>query len=176
MKLIEAMKKIKVIEKKMAKNMEQIQNYASLPSNEKPYFENEEKQRKEVKSLIQANNDLLIEYLKIKNAIDKTNLESKIEIGGIQYSLTDLLVIKRKLAQFMIKTYNSLNDNHAQGKMRNSFNSSDGKTIHIVRFYDETDKNNGLTKWTDLYDNIDSRLEVINATTELIGYDAPVEE
>lgn len=172
MKLIEAMKKLKVIEKKVAKNKESIQSYASLPSNEKPIFETEAKQKVEVKALIQANTDLTTEYLKLKNAIDRTNLDTTVEMGGVKYSITDLLVIKRKTAQLMIGTYNALNDNAANNRMsRGGYATNDGKSVYTVRYFDEVEKNNGLMKWNDLYDNVDSRLEVINATTDVIGFE-----
>ena len=78
MKIIEALKKLKVIEKRMEKNKSQITQYASMISTERPIFDTEEKQRKEVSSLIQANIDLMKEYLDLKGKIEKNNITVKV--------------------------------------------------------------------------------------------------
>lgn len=166
MKLVEAMKELKLIEKKMLKNNNSIEKYSSQPSNERPYFSSESEQRKELKSLIQANKDLLDNYLSLKKKIEKTNLEVETEIDGNKYSISELLVLKRRLAKIMIESFNSMNDKNAKGNLH-SMRGVDN-SIKIERFYDEKEKNEGLRKWQDFYDNIDSRLEVINATTDLV--------
>lgn len=166
MKLIEAMKQLKVIEKRMAKNVQQITKYASIPSNEKSPFGTEDQQKKEVRSLLQSNNDLTKEYLRLKNCIDRTNLNTTIQIDGISYTLVDLLTLKRKLANGMINTYEALNDSYSISKIRGIYNQD--KSVTTVYLYDEEDKNNNIRKWQDLADNIESRLEVINATTDLV--------
>jgi len=171
MKLVEAMKKLKVIEKRMKSNCEEITRYSSMVSTERPLFETESKQEQEVLNLVQSNNDLIIEYLKIKKQIEKTNLETIVYIDSKDYSLSDMLIIKRKLAALQINTFRSMNDNEGSSRLRqqHSSNVSGGdKTPHVIRFYKEEDRNKGLRKWEDLYNTIDSRLEVINATTDLI--------
>lgn len=166
MKIVEAMKELKLIEKKMLKNNDAIKKYSSQPSNERPYFQDETTQRKEVKNLVQANNDLLNNYLSLKKRIEKTNLGVEVEVDGRAYTISELLVLKRRLSKIMIDSFDSMNDQNAKHNimsMRGVDNS-----VRVERFYDERDKNEGLRKWQDFYDNIDSRLEVINATTDLV--------
>lgn len=165
MKIVEAMKELKLIEKKMEKNADSIQKYSSQPSNERPYFSTEDAQRKEIKSLIQSNIDLLNNYLGLKKSIEKTNLETQVEFDGKKYTISELLVLKRRLAKMMIVSFDSMNDSNAR---QNMIRGTGDNTIKIERFYDEREKNEGLRKWQDFYDNIDSRLEVVNATTDLI--------
>src|SRR6056297_2980857 len=98
MKIVEAMKELKLIEKKMVKNNDSIQKYSSQPSNERPYFQDESTQKKEVKNLVQSNRDLLSNYLELKKKIEKTNLETIVEMDGVKYAISDLLVLKRRLA------------------------------------------------------------------------------
>jgi hypothetical protein len=52
--------------------------------------------------------------------------------------------------------------------LRNVSIGAGERSPQVVLFYDEKDKIAGLDKWQDLYNNIDSRLEVINATTDLV--------
>ena len=167
MKIVEGLKRLRVIEKRLAANRESITRYSSMVSTEKPLFETEDKQRKEVTSLIQSCNDLVSEYLKTKKQIEQTNLKITVEIGGVSHTISDLLTLKRKLSNLMIKTYYALNDTAGESRLRNA-STVEGKTPHVVRFYKEESRNEGLRLWQDLYDNIESRLEVINATTDLV--------
>lgn len=164
MKLVEAMKELKLIEKKIDKNINSIQKYSSQPSNERPYFTSIEEQKKEIKSLIQANKDLMDNYLDLKQKIEKTNLTITVEMDGRKYTISELLVLKRRLAKLMIASYEAMNDKEAKHSIMRLSDSQ----IKVERFYDEKEKNQGLAMWQDFYDNIDSRLEVINATTELV--------
>jgi len=48
MKLVEAMKKLQIITKRMDSNTKDITRYSSIMSNERPEFGSEEEQKKEV--------------------------------------------------------------------------------------------------------------------------------
>lgn len=165
MKLFEALKKLRVIEKKMQKNREKIQQYSSIVSNQLPDFESKDEQIREVSALLQSNVDLFNEYCSLKSRIEKTNVLTKVQIGDNTFSVCDLLVIKRKGANWMIDTYSSLNTNRADHQLRMSNKDAE---VHAVKMYNEREKNSKLSYWQDLYDNIDSRLEMINWETDLL--------
>ena len=110
MKIIEGMKRLRVIEKRMESQRNAVTEYASKLSTEMPRFQTKEDQAKEVASLIQSNNDLCAEYLRIKRSIGFTNLKVTVELHKRVYSISDLLLIKRKLADRMLATNSALND------------------------------------------------------------------
>ncbi len=170
MKIVEALKRLKVIEKRISRNSQDISKYSSGVNTERPLFETEAKQRAELKSLIQSNLDLLQESMKLKKNIEHTNLSIKVDIEGKEYFLSDLLMLKRKMIKPITATYESMNDNAGEGRLRTAvaFKDQGGSAPHVVRYYDEKEKNEGRRKWMDLGDQIDSRLEVINATTDLV--------
>jgi hypothetical protein len=168
MKIVEAMKELKLIEKKIQRNTDSIQKYSSQLSNERPYFNTPEAQAKEVKGLVQASKDLIDNYLELKSKIEKTNLAVTVEMDGRKYSLSELLILKRKLAQLMVASYEAMNDRSARESQVRVVRANADNTVKVERYYDEREKNEGLRKWQDFYDNIDSRLEVVNATTDLI--------
>jgi hypothetical protein len=170
MKLIEGMKHLRVIEKKMAHNAQRINEYAAIVSSERPIFGTEAQQRKEVEALIQANTDLAQDYLNLKKRVDLTNIQTRVTIGKQEYSISDLLQIKRLVGKWMRNTYGALNDKLAEQRMaamRVQLQSAE-KAPRIERMYDENKKYEGMQFWQGLEDEIETRIEVINATTELI--------
>lgn len=173
--LTEAMKELRIIEKKL-KDTDEIERYASILDNEKPAFESEDEQRREIKKIIQSKNDLVKRYLLLKKRIEYTNIMTEVgyneknslidrflkpEIYKI-YTISDLLSIKRKLAALMIKIYESLNTTAAENRKR-SIDSN-----MVIRLYNEKEKMFGIRKWRTLSDEIEMRLETINATTKLL--------
>ena len=163
------MKQLKVTEKKMAHNTERINQYASLVSSERPIFGTEVEQRKQIQSLIQSNTDLAKEYLVLKKRIDFTNLQTQVTIGKESFAIADLLQIKRNIALLMKKTYQALNDRQAEARLASIRQQPTGdKPPRIERMYDENAKYEGLQYWQGLEDEIETRLEVINATTDLL--------
>lgn len=173
MKLIEGMKTLRVLEKRMATNSQRINQYASILSSERPLFSTEAQQRQEVKSLIQANEDLAKEYLELKKRVDLTNIKTQVQISKRSFSISDLLVIKRGIAKLMRQTYQALNDGQATTRLQATRGQFSGaqtgeKGPRIERLYEEKDKIAGLQEWQDLEDEIETRLEVINATTDLV--------
>lgn len=168
MKLIEGMKTLKVIEKKMQHNTERVNQYAAIVSSERPIFGTEAEQRKQVEQLIQSNTDLAKQYLSLKKAVDLTNIQSQVTIGKETFSISDLLQIQRNVAKLMKTTYNALNDKLAEQRIVTMRQPTTEKPPHVERMYDENEKYKGLQYWQGLEDEIETRLEVINATTNLI--------
>ena len=168
MKIIECLKQMKMNEKKIQKNVLQITQYSSIPSSEKPIFGSEEEQKKEVKQLIQANLDLITRQTKLRVALQRTNMETEVIIGDITASIDYFLYMKTKGIGFTISTYNALSDRTARGRMMGGNTTVDGKRPHVEHMYDEKEKNTALRKYGDLEGEISARLEVINATTDII--------
>lgn len=168
MKLIEAMKELKLIEKKMRTNSSRIQEYASLVSNQQPHFASEAEQKQQVDSLIQANLALHIRYLSLKRAIERTNLATTVKVGSFDLTLSDMLVLKRKLGVLVMETFQALNDSAAKSNLGYYSKMASDKGVTIKKMFSEEKKYEALNAWQKLLSDIDSRLEVVNATTELV--------
>lgn len=174
MKLIEALKNLKTIEKRVEKNCAQITEYCAYVSVETPHFETQEKQTQEVASLIQANRDLTTEYLRLKSAIEVTNLNTSVTIGERTHSVSELVTIRRVCGKFVANTLNALTPRIATTRLQQAFNRPGGINIteppKVIAAYREEDKNKALREWEEFTSSIDGRLEVVNAETELTGY------
>jgi hypothetical protein len=170
MTITEGLKRLKLIGKRMVRNRTDLNKYASLVSSEKPFFDNEDVQRKEVAKLIQANCDLETEYCRIKGMVDYTNLVTPVTINDETRTIHSWLCVLRKTGDQMIDTFKSLNSLSAQSRITRYRSDSDSKQQHVIRLYDENEKRNGQRKWEDLTNGeIEGRLEVINATTQLLS-------
>jgi hypothetical protein len=169
MTLVEALKRLRTIEKKITSNNAEVTRYASGLSTRKPLFDSEDRQLQEVKSLTQSSVDLMTEYLKLKRRIDLTNLSVTIEIEGQKRTIAEWLIVKRKTADLAISIFSALDDSAANAARREDrMYPSDGKTPQVVKYYKEEVKMKELRGWQDVKAAIDGRLEVVNATTQLL--------
>lgn len=178
MKLIEALKNLKTIEKRIDKNCEKIREYCAYVSVETPTFETEERQRQEVASLVQANLDLEKEYIRLKRSIEQTNLATKVSINGKEYTISELITIKGAVkgragaGRFRTATYQALNAQKAMQRLQQVFQQRGGvdptNPAKVIPLWKEEDKNKALHDWEEFTSAIEGRLEVVNAETDLI--------
>lgn len=172
-KLVEALKERKLISKKLEGVIEKIQKYSSITSVEKPAFDDEFEQKKQVQSLVQSGLDLLKRFDELKTSIDKTNLQTMFRIPkGIimkehEISLSEALTYKQKYKDYQ-NIFKSLNRNTADAKLRQILQNSDGTRAYSIQLFDEEFKNNWEKDLQMKLDYIDSHLEMLNATTDLI--------
>lgn len=169
MKIIEALKELPLIEKKVKKNNEKIREYSSFGSHVGPAFDTQEQQNKEVDSLIQSNKDLIYRYMKIKHSLNLTNLKTDVTINGQTCTIADWIIWKQKTGQMFLSTYANLSTSIGESHIRiHQANLQDGIQIGIVKCYSETFKNTNIDSIQDTIDKIDAALEMVNATTDLI--------
>lgn len=178
MKLIEALKNLKTIEKRIVANNEKISEYAAYISVETPPFETQEKQTAQVASMVQANLDLVTEYHKLKRAIEFTNLNTEVTIGTRTCSISELNTIRgtknRNGTGFMTgSTYQALNPTRAITRMQQNFRGGVNpvEPPKVIVCFKEEDRIKAVNAWNDFVSQIDGRLEVVNATTELTMYE-----
>jgi hypothetical protein len=176
MMLIEALKTLRVLEKRIADNSAKIQLYASSVTTERPVFGSDDEQKREVQSLCQANEDLVENYIKLSERIERTNLGTSIVIAGRVMSLQKALLLKRKLGKLLRSTYTALNDSQGRAKLNQasggrqlvSVQTGPSNAAQLELYYDEAQKNKRVRDIDDMLADIDAKLEVINATTELL--------
>lgn len=174
MTLIEALHEKKNIKKKVQKISEELKKYSSITSAENPAFKTEDAQRNHVKSLIQSALDLLERKSELKKIIDYTNLNTKITIPkGILtkehvISITEALQFQQDFLEYTT-VMSSLNLSAAENKLRSGFqNNADGSKAKVIQLFEEEYKISVMKDLHNKYDFIQSRKEIINATTEVL--------
>lgn len=168
MKLIEALKKIKELQKKAEDLRDLVKNHCARSSLETDKYEG---QKTKVSGWIQSHSDILKEILRLRIAIQKTNIQTEvsIEFGGktVTKSIAEWIHRRRDLATEELEMWNCLTDRGIKEGYGNG-PAGDPIEIRIVRFYDPSERDNKKELYQSEPIIIDSKLEVINAITTLI--------
>jgi len=168
MKLIEAMKKVKELTKKADDLKEKVKQHCAIASFETSVYPN---QRAQVTEWIQAHSDILKEILRLRVAIQKTNLVTQVTINlgdtDVTKSVAEWIHRRRDLALNELHMWNMLTDrNIKEGLIKSP--SGDTMEVKVVRYYDPVERDNKKNLFTSEPSIIDGRLEVINAITDLV--------
>ena len=168
MKIIEAMKKIKDLQIKAEDLRKKAATYCADYDYETPHYPD---QKRQIAEWMQAHSDILKEILRLRVAIQRTNLATSVVISLAEKNVTKTIAEwihrRRDLATLEMDAWLRLGD---RGLKESAYNTSAGesKLLKIRRYFDQTEKD----KKTELYRSephvIDSTLEVVNATTELL--------
>jgi len=168
MKIIEGLKKTKDLQRKLADLIEKIKNHsADMDFETSVYLD----QKLQVSDWVQACRDIVQEIARLRVAIQKTNILTTvtIDISGKQVTKTiaEWVHWRRDLAKSMEGVYRVLTDrNLKEGTIQQS--NGQPKDIKIRRYYDPKVRDINIELYRSQPMLIDSTLEVINATTDLI--------
>lgn len=168
MKIIEGLKKIKDLYRKADDVRGKIRKYCVKMSFEQDHYEN---QGDQVKQWIQSHKDLIKEIENLRERIARTNLGTKVtlEINGneVTKSIHSWISRRRDLISLEVDCWKQLDDkglNDQKVKMTNG----EVQEFKVVRFFDYREKDAKLDDLKSELSLIDSRLEIINATTDLL--------
>lgn len=190
MTIARGLTRLKTIKAQMENITKEILLHGSWSSKEKhPYGEssfnnskndiqkNHQQAKEKVNSLFQQFNDLLGEYVKIKTAIDRANLSTKVEIHGKLMSLQEAMILRRDIDPYVSQliSANRTSVLNAERKV-NSYNQSftnvsddvkEAVFASVVYLVDqkEIDKLNEFR--VEFLTEIDGVLNEINAVTEI---------
>ena len=169
MKLIEALKKEKDLMRKADDIRGMVhQNHVHYNYETAPYGD---RQGTQVKEWIQAFHDVLAEILKLRLAVQRTNLETSVDIdlGGktVSKSIAAWIHRRRFLAAKECEIWSTLDDkNLKEGRVRQS--TDEIQDVKLVRYYDPAERDDKRELFRSEPGIIDRTLEVVNATTDLI--------
>lgn len=174
MKIIHALKELPLIDKKITKNTQLLEKYSAAVANGehvKLSFKSIEEQTQEVNSLLQSNKDLVQSRASLRRNLAITNATVFVAIDGQERTITEWIEYRQYGLKALMNTFSSLSDQRAVMEVvKTPANPQEG--VKVIKFYDEKFKNEELSKIMELQNKIDTTLEVVNATTDLI--EAPV--
>lgn len=169
MKIIEAMKKLKDLNVKAEDLRNKVaQNCADLSIETALYGAD---QKATVDGWIQAHSDILQEILKLRVAIQRTNIATQvaIEIEGRQITKTiaEWIHRRRDLAKLDMDMWSKLGDRNLKEQNLQTAPGGPVTEVRVRRYYDPKERDARVALYRSEPSIIDATLEVVNATTEL---------
>lgn len=168
MKIIEALKQIKDLQRKADDLKVKVATYSAYLTTQTPVYPD---QKRQVSEWIQAHGDILKEILRLRFLIQKTNILTNvpIELGGktVTKTIAEWIHRRRDLAISERTMWQKLTDRNLQeGATRDE--KGEILVIKIVRCYDPVERDNKVALYDSEPSIIDGKLEIINATTDII--------
>jgi len=169
MKIIEAMKKIKELQVKVDDLKSKVSQYCTIQNIETPTYG--ENQSGKIKEWLQSISDSVKEILRLRIAIQRTNLATNVSIEldekHVDKTIAEWIHRRRDLSGLEMSAWSSIGD---RGLKEGMLKNSQGETVvvKLVRFYDPNERDKKIASLRDEPSIIDRTLEVINATTDLI--------
>jgi|SRR6185437_3104752 len=169
MKLIQAMKKLKDLKAKADDLKEKVAKHcADLTIETAPYPD----QRRQVSEWIQAHHDVVKEILRLRVAVQRTNLATQvpIEIEGkhVTKSIAEWVHRRRDLAQLEMTMWAALGDRNLREQNLQTGPGMPVTEVRIRRYFDPVERDRMLAAYRSEPSVIDGALEIANATTDLI--------
>ena len=168
MKLIEALKKQKDLAIKAEDLRTKIGQHSADLNFETPVYED---QKSQVASWLQAHSDILKEMLRLRIAVQRTNLATNVTIDlagkSVTHSIAEWIHRRKDFAPAEAAAYAKLTDRNLKEGVAQQ---SSGATIDVKirRYYDAKTRDENIAKYKSEPHVIDSTLEVTNAVTDLI--------
>ena len=167
MKLIEALKKIPDLQRKADDLKQLVSKHCAITNLDKETYPD---QRSKIDGWVQAHGDLLKEILRLRIAIQRTNLETMvpIELSGkmVSKTIAEWIHRRRDLANLERSMWQSLSDRGLPSGTTKSPGGDEVK-VEIIRFFDPETRDVKIDDLSSEPSIIDGRLEVVNAVTDL---------
>lgn len=168
MKLIEALKQVKDLERKAEDLRKKVGQHSAHLNYETPVYTD---QKGQVSEWIQAHSDILKEILRLRIAIQKTNIITgvTIELDGVKVvkSVAEWIHRRRDLAELDRDMWRQLTDRGLkEGQVKQS--TEQIMDVKIVRCYDPSLRDKKIAALSSEPSIIDSKLEIVNAVTDLV--------
>lgn len=170
MKIIEALKKIKDLKRKADDLKDKVGEYCADLDCDTPSYPD---QKRQVSEWLQAHSDIIKEIIYLRVAIQRTNIETDVTIKlGDKYvtkSIAEWVHRRRDLADEEREIWSRLTDKSLMEKYRQKLTDRSPEVIIKRRLYfDPKERDEKRELYRSEPGLIDSTLEVVNATTDLI--------
>ena len=171
MKLIEAMKQIKLLTAKAEDLRQKISKYCADLDFETPTYGTADEQRDTVRGWVQSHSDVLREILRLRIGIQKTNLQTQVTIQlgekSVTKSIAEWIHRRRDLATLELQSWQMLSDrNLKEGRVKTT--SGAEQDFRIRRYFSPAERDKAMELYRSEPSIIDGTLEITNAVTDMI--------
>lgn len=170
MKIIEALKKIKDLQRKADDLRTKVGQYcADLDCETATYPD----QRRQIHEWLQSHTDIVKEILHLRVSIQRTNINTpvSIELGNVHVtkSISEWIHRRKDLAKLDQDVWSKLTDRNLKESYSNKLtNSSPEQVIKRRLYFDPSERDKKMELYRSEPSKIDATLEVVNAVTDLM--------
>ena len=175
MKVVEALKKIKDLARKADDLLKKVHDHCADTEDMNPVYPD---QKKQVTEWIQAHSDILREIIRLRVAVQKTNLATAvtIELDGKQVTKSLAEWILRRgvgkneegMAKKERAVWAALTDKNLRPKAVADKDPANPKIYMVRRYFDPVERDKKVDSLTSEPSLIDAALEIKNAVTDLV--------
>ena len=168
MKLIEALKQIKDLQRKADDIKKKVQQFSADLDFETVTYPD---QKGQVSQWVQAYSDLIKEILSLRFRIQKTNLQTLVTVqlgdNSVKKTIAEWIHRRKDLAKLEAGIWGALTD---RGLKEGKAPQTNGTVLEIKirRYYDPIERDKKLEVLSAEPSLIDGALEIANATTDLM--------
>jgi len=173
MKIIEALKKTKDLQRKADDIRSKLKEFCADLDLETPAYETPERQTKQIAEWLQSHSDILKEVEKLRIAIQKTNLATDVVVEvtderTVTKSIAAWIHRRKDLAKLEAMAWECLTNRNMRPRNYQNPGSEEVLISNIRKYYNQTERDKMVENFTSEPSRIDAALEIANATTELI--------
>jgi len=170
MKIIEALKQLKDLERKADDLQKKVMDHTAIMDFEDPVYKD---QHKKVRSWIDAFHGIQEEILRLHCAIQVTNLQTPVEIKisdakAKTRTIAEWVIRRRKTAKREFNFWAHVNDRGLVTKPIVKKGQTEPEIAKVIRFYDPEERDTMVERLRAEDAAIDAALEIVNAKTDLI--------
>ncbi len=156
--ILQVLKKIKHLDRKIEKNQKRIEKCASYvsPGEEKPLYD--------PLKLLQSVKDMIVEVSRLKHSLHYTNATTMIKYKDKDLTIDGLLLLRTIIIPRFIETQKLLRSKSIRNRYSEVVYEKGSK---VVRLYDPQERDKNIDKLEDELADIDSMLDEINITQEV---------
>lgn len=174
MKIIEALKKTKDLQRKADDIRKKIADNCADLDAEQPAYGTPEAQTKQIAEWLQAHSDILKEIESLRLAIQKTNLAVEIPVEVVDgkrvtKSIAAWIHRRKDLAKTEAQAWSVLTNRNLRAQSyRATPTAEDVKIANVRKYYNQAERDKKVEEFTSEPSRIDAALEIANAVTDLI--------
>lgn len=156
MTILQALKKIKHLDRKIEKNKVRVSRWCSYMSDEEPMYDADG-----IRKLLQSVEDTIRERNRLRHLIHKTNILTVVTFEHKEFTIDELLLLRTQTLPALLASLACLR------RKEKSYHHE--KNVKVVMQYDPIYRDKSIDSIENTMDELDSFLDNINITTELVN-------
>jgi hypothetical protein len=173
MKIIEALKKTKDLQRKADDIRNKIKEFCADLDAETPAYGTPEQQTKQVAEWLQSHSDILKEVEGLRLSIQRTNLATDVPVEvvdgkNVSKSIAAWIHRRKDLAKLEASAWTVLTNRNLKPQNYQRPGSEEVQIANVRKYYNQQERDKRVEEFTSEPSRIDAALEIANATTDLI--------